>query len=75
MKIVIIMIMTFLFVWIILLSFEILYYKIGIGKWFYHDICRKHVPDDDYTFDGCSIHSQCKYCEKELTQDDQGNWF
>lgn len=24
--------------------------KIGIGKWFCHDICRKHVPDDDHTF-------------------------
>ena len=76
MKIAIIELMTLLFVIVILMSFEMLYYKTGIGKWFYHDICREHVPDDDdYTFDGCSIHSRCKYCEKEFTLDDQGKWF
>lgn len=26
-------------------------------------------------FDGCSIHSVCSKCGKEVMQDSQGNWF
>ena len=27
------------------------------------------------TFDGCSMHSTCSKCDKEVMQDSQGNWF
>ena len=27
------------------------------------------------TFDGCSVHSICSKCGKEVMQDSQGNWF
>ena len=27
------------------------------------------------SFDGCSFHSKCKYCGKEIMQDSQGGWF
>jgi len=26
-------------------------------------------------FDGCSLHSKCSKCGKEVMQDGQGNWF
>ena len=26
-------------------------------------------------FDGCSLHSTCSKCGKEVMQDGQGNWF
>lgn len=35
-----------------------------------------HFPKKEYmSFDGCSLASICKYCEKEILQDSQGNWF
>lgn len=54
-----------------------LYLKKGIGKWFYHDILGWHTPDKSkkYKFDGCSIHATCKYCDNDIMQDSQGNWF
>ena len=51
------------------------YFKFGIGKWFFHDIMHWHLPDETSSFDGCSIHSCCKFCNKEIMQDSQGNWF
>ena len=27
------------------------------------------------SFDGCSVHSQCSRCGKEVMQDSQGGWF
>ena len=45
------------------------------GVWFFHDIMGWHYPDDSSSFDGCSIHSCCRYCKKEIMQDSQGNWF
>lgn len=27
------------------------------------------------SFDGCSFHSKCKYCGKDIMQDSQGGWF
>ena len=48
-----------------------------VFKQFYHNILEWHIPDDlSYEgFDGCSIHSVCKICGKEIMQDSQGNWF
>ena len=45
------------------------------GVWFFHDIMGWHYPDDSSSFDGCSVHSHCRYCRKEIMQDSQGNWF
>lgn len=57
------------------LVFGNLYLRTGIGKWLYHDIFGWHRPDNNYSFDGCSLHSHCKDCGKEIMQDSQGNWF
>ena len=51
------------------------YFKFGIGKWLLHDIMHWHSPDETSSFDGCSNHSYCKFCNKEIMQDSQGNWF
>lgn len=32
----------------------------------------KNAP---YWYDGCSVHSTCKRCGKEVMRDSQGNWF
>lgn len=40
-----------------------------------HDILGLHVPNNVYYFDGISVHSYCKICNKEIIQDSQGNWF
>lgn len=45
------------------------------GVWLFHDIMGWHYPDDSSSFDGCSVHSRCRYCKKEIMQDSQGNWF
>lgn len=34
-----------------------------------------HRPDNKIGSDGCSLISTCKYCEKKILQDSQGNWF
>jgi len=47
-----------------------------IFNWFYHDVLEWHLPDDEpQKFDGCNIHTHCKFCGKEIMQDSQGNWF
>lgn len=56
---------------------SILYFKFGFFKKFYHDLLGWHEPDEKAKvgFDGCSLHTICKYCHKEIMQDSQGNWF
>ena len=46
-----------------------------VFKWFYHNVLEWHLPNEEQRFDGCSIHSTCKFCGKEIMQDSQGNWF
>ena len=55
----------------------ILYFvtKGRIFKLFYHDLLEWHIPNNEESFDGCSFHSTCKLCGKEIMQDSQGNWF
>ena len=60
---------------ILILIISPFYFKFGIGKWLLHDIMRWHLPDETSSFDGCSSHSHCKFCNKEIMQDSQGNWF
>jgi hypothetical protein len=53
-----------------------LYFACGFLKFFYHDFLHWHRPDDSPEWsDGCSVHCVCKYCQKEIMQDSQGNWF
>lgn len=53
-----------------------LYFKFGFLKFFYHDLLDWHRPDDSPIWsDGCSDHCVCKYCQKEIMRDSQGNWF
>ena len=60
---------------ILILIISPVYFKFGIGKWLLHDIMHWHLPDETSSFDGCSNHSYCKFCNKEIMQDSQGNWF
>lgn len=34
-----------------------------------------HRPSTELSFDGCSQHSICCKCDKDIMQDGQGNWF
>lgn len=43
--------------------------------WFYHGILGWHKPDKTQYNDGCSFHSHCRFCGKEIMKDSQGNWF
>lgn len=70
-----ILMMILLAMLIALVASRILYVGFGIGKSFFHDILKWHMPTYDRVFDGCSMHSYCKYCGKEIMQDSQGNWF
>lgn len=54
---------------------SLLYLWKGIGKRLYHDVMKWHMPIEGMFFDGCSWHSKCKYCGKEIMQDSQGDWF
>lgn len=44
---------------------------------FCHNALGWHKPDKNMEekFDGCSWHSLCKYCGKDIMKDSQGNWF
>lgn len=44
-------------------------------NWLCHDLMGWHKPDEHNEFDGCSIHSHCRFCGKAIMQDSQGNWF
>lgn len=53
-----------------------LYFKWGIGAWFYHDIMGWHTPSEDETmFDGVNCYNVCKHCRLPIIEDSQGNWF
>lgn len=55
----------------------IIYNATGFGKRFYHNILKWHKPDSkaSLSFDGCSFHSICEHCGKDIMKDSQGNWF
>ena len=61
--------------YVLSLIFAPYYFNFGFGKWFFHDVMKWHRPDETNSFDGCSFHSRCKICGKEIMQDSQGNWF
>lgn len=79
---------TFIYIFIFLMAlylltwlFEIIYliHPFKFLAWFYHRILgwhkHKHKPDKTQFNDGCSFHSHCRFCGKEIMQDSQGNWF
>jgi len=53
----------------------ILYIYFDLFGWFYHDILEWHKPDNSLYLGGINLKSKCKYCNKEIIQDSQGNWF
>lgn len=66
---------VFLIIGIFMIA-SIIYIKTGLFKDFYHDVLEWHQPDNSPKWsDGCSIHAKCKWCEKDIMQDSQGNWF
>lgn len=67
---------TLLILWAITVIGMIPYFKYDKFVWFYHDILGWHTPGNHSTWgDGCSLHSKCKHCHKNIMQDSQGNWF
>lgn len=63
----------FFVVWLLQVIWWIHPYK--ALNWLCHDLMGWHKPDNTYSFDGCSEHSHCRFCGKEIMQDSQGNWF
>lgn len=43
--------------------------------WFFHGLLGWHKPDEQKSFDGCSTHSYCRFCGREIMEGSQGNWF
>lgn len=71
-------ILTILLIIFGLFSFgSVFFLSFGWLKFFYHDMLKWHKPakGERQDFDGCNVHSVCKYCGKEIIQDSQGNWF
>lgn len=56
---------------------SLLFLSLGWFKFFYHDVLLWHKPAkrEQQTFNGCNVHSVCKFCGKPIMQDSQGNWF
>lgn len=54
---------------------SVLYFKYGIGKRWFHDVMGWCVPYGEIHADEVNMHSHCKYCNKHILQDSQGNWF
>ena len=54
-----------------LLGGSVFYPKLGMFKFFYHDILNWHVPIESNPH----IHSTCKYCEKDIVHDSFGIWY
>lgn len=66
-----------IFMGISFITGSIFYQLFGWFKFFYHNILHWHMPSKTakYWIDGCSVHSFCKHCNKEIMEDGQGNWF
>lgn len=56
---------------------SLLYYCLGWFKCFYHNILGLHKPDrlKPIEREGIYVYATCKFCGKEITLDNQGNWF
>lgn len=55
-------------------------YLLTKGKLFrriFHDLMGWHLPKEDEMaeFDGSFSRTYCKFCDKRIIQDSQGNWF
>lgn len=47
----------------------------GVIRRFLCEFLGWHRPKDVVGFDGCSLTSRCRYCNKRIMQDSQGNWY
>ena len=55
---------------------SVLYFAVGLLKFFYHDFLKWHIPCKNSTWtEGINEHAICKHCGKEIMKDCQGNWF
>lgn len=61
--------------WFVTFVLSPFYFWKGYFKFFYHDIMHWHRPGGTYKHDGCSWHSEYRFCKKAIMQDSQGNWF
>ena len=52
----------------------LLYKETGIGRWFFHDILKWHIPKEKHKA-GYYTSSKCMICEKPLIKDSHGNWL
>lgn len=54
-----------------------LYLTIGWFKFLYHDLLGWHKPAKNagQSSDGWNVQSVCRYCNKKIMEDSQGNWF
>ena len=70
-----IFILTFVVSGFSIVILKILYECFGFGKKLFHNILGCCLPDKSRWHDGCSMHSCCKYCGKDIMQDSYGQWF
>ena len=48
----------------------------GFIKWKWFCKLGWHHPDNSSkSFDGCTVHSICRICKRDIMLDSQGNWF
>lgn len=52
-----------------------LYERYSFCKSFFHDVLHWHEPNGTIYLSGINLMSKCKYCNKDIIQDSQGNWF
>ena len=54
----------------------VLYVRFGLFRWLYHGVLKWHQPDKTKKWEGgYFIRSTCKFCGKDITRDNQGNWW
>ena len=41
----------------------------------FHKVLGWHFPKEEITAEGIIIKSRCKFCDKEIQMDSQGNWY
>ena len=49
--------------------------EMGLFRRFTHNVLGWHAPNDTVTPVGINLVSYCRYCDRRILQDSQGNWF
>jgi len=70
-------IFVFLTVFSVLLAVSLGAYRFLFpqSRWLCDELGWHDGKGGSLSFDGCSIHSTCSRCGKEVMMDSQGNWF